>query len=259
MSNDATGEQLKTVLSNCDAKRDHNYREGADSFTITTREYAVLCEALQSTPSETGAPIPLELQPSQDLILMCSKLEETTPAHWTSTEKRALLGFALMHIGYHIMRREVAPSATRANDGEDCEPYMKEPYKSLYERPHDKHGEIKPFPFLEIAAIILADKGFPTASENVRIAMDALRERLASLYVKTSGKTVHSSDCATSIAPAEDPGPCDCDMPVSATREKKALEEIYRLTIVTTGIPMKEAHSKIHELARPFRGDEPQK
>lgn len=35
-------EELKTVLSNCDAKRDHNYRLGADSFTITTREYAVL-------------------------------------------------------------------------------------------------------------------------------------------------------------------------------------------------------------------------
>ena len=40
-------EELKTVLSNCDAKRDHNYREGADSFTITTREYAILCEALR--------------------------------------------------------------------------------------------------------------------------------------------------------------------------------------------------------------------
>ena len=35
---------LKTALSNCDAKRDHNYRQGADNFTITTREYAILRE-----------------------------------------------------------------------------------------------------------------------------------------------------------------------------------------------------------------------
>lgn len=45
-------DELKAILSNCDAKRDHNYRLGADSFTITTREYAVL-RALVLLPSET--------------------------------------------------------------------------------------------------------------------------------------------------------------------------------------------------------------
>jgi hypothetical protein len=38
-------------------------------------------------------------------------------------------------------------------------------------------------------------------------------EVLADLYIKASGKTQHSSDCATSIAPAETPRPCDCDQP----------------------------------------------
>lgn len=33
-------------------------------------------------------------------------------------------------------------SATRSNDGEDCEPYMKEPYKSFYEQPNDKNGDL---------------------------------------------------------------------------------------------------------------------
>jgi len=33
---------LRVVLSNCDAKRDHNYRLGADHFTITTAEYELL-------------------------------------------------------------------------------------------------------------------------------------------------------------------------------------------------------------------------
>ena len=47
-------EELKTVLSNCDAKRDHNYSLGADSFTITTREYALLCEVISAAPAESG-------------------------------------------------------------------------------------------------------------------------------------------------------------------------------------------------------------
>jgi hypothetical protein len=38
-------------------------------------------------------------------------------------------------------------------------------------------------------------------------------EELADLYKKASGKQYHASDCATSIAPAEVPGPCDCDAP----------------------------------------------
>jgi hypothetical protein len=41
-------------------------------------------------------------------------------------------------------------------------------------------------------------------------------EVLADLYIRLSGKTRHTSDCATSIAPAETPGPCDCDMPIDA-------------------------------------------
>ncbi len=36
------------------------------------------------------------------------------------------------------------------------------------------------------------------------------REEKAVRLVKESGKAIHSNDCATSIAPAEEPGPCDC-------------------------------------------------
>lgn len=36
------------------------------------------------------------------------------------------------------------------------------------------------------------------------------REQKAVRLIKESGKTIHSSDCSTSIAPAEEPGPCDC-------------------------------------------------
>lgn len=39
------------------------------------------------------------------------------------------------------------------------------------------------------------------------------REEKAYRLVVESGKQIHSSDCATSIAPAEEPGPCDCDEP----------------------------------------------
>lgn len=37
------------------------------------------------------------------------------------------------------------------------------------------------------------------------------REERAAFFVKRSGKLIHSNCCATSIAPAEEPGPCDCD------------------------------------------------
>lgn len=37
------------------------------------------------------------------------------------------------------------------------------------------------------------------------------REEKAARFVEESGKAIHSSDCATSIAPAEEPGLCDCD------------------------------------------------
>lgn len=39
---------------------------------------------------------------------------------------------------------------------------------------------------------------------------ERLREELAEAYIKLSGKSIHASDCATSNAPAMDPGPCDC-------------------------------------------------
>lgn len=41
--------------------------------------------------------------------------------------------------------------------------------------------------------------------------MNMNNEQLANKYITESGKKIHSSDCATSIAPAETPGRCDCD------------------------------------------------
>jgi hypothetical protein len=43
------------------------------------------------------------------------------------------------------------------------------------------------------------------------------REQMAAQYVRESGKVVHSSDCATSVAPAFEPGPCDCSEPQPTT------------------------------------------
>lgn len=39
------------------------------------------------------------------------------------------------------------------------------------------------------------------------------REARAARFIIASGKSVHASDCSTSPAPAEEPGPCDCHMP----------------------------------------------
>jgi hypothetical protein len=50
----------------------------------------------------------------------------------------------------------------------------------------------------------------PAAPEGCSIIRN---EVLADLYIKLSGKSTHSSDCATSVAPAETPGPCDCNTP----------------------------------------------
>ena len=36
-----------------------------------------------------------------------------------------------------------------------------------------------------------------------------LREELAQVYIELSGKTEHTSDCATSYAPAMKPGRCN--------------------------------------------------
>jgi hypothetical protein len=36
------------------------------------------------------------------------------------------------------------------------------------------------------------------------------REEKAQKFIEESGKEIHTNDCATSVAPAEEPGPCDC-------------------------------------------------
>jgi len=43
------------------------------------------------------------------------------------------------------------------------------------------------------------------------------REEKADRFKQESGKEFHTSDCSTSIAPAEEPGPCDCDADDPAT------------------------------------------
>ena len=47
-------------------------------------------------------------------------------------------------------------------------------------------------------------------SEEIRNDIDTLREELTEAYKAESGMARHASDCATSVAPAEEPGPCDC-------------------------------------------------
>lgn len=58
-----------------------------------------------------------------------------------------------------------------------------------------------------------------------------LREELAEAYIKLSGKSIHTSDCATSNAPAMEPGPCNCDAPGDADLVSKLRDEdsYYRL------------------------------
>lgn len=46
------------------------------------------------------------------------------------------------------------------------------------------------------------------------------REQKATRFVRESGKQIHASDCATSCAPAEEPGPCDCDEPRGRTSHR---------------------------------------
>ena len=58
-----------------------------------------------------------------------------------------------------------------------------------------------------------SDDPFEAADE-----IERLREELAAAYVKLSGRTEHASDCATSNAPAKDPGPCDCGPPDDLAR-----------------------------------------
>jgi hypothetical protein len=46
-------------------------------------------------------------------------------------------------------------------------------------------------------------------------------EVLADLYIQLSGTDVHGHDCATSVAPAETPGPCDCKAASSPSNSAK--------------------------------------
>lgn len=54
-----------------------------------------------------------------------------------------------------------------------------------------------------IEALTIANTGLHDEIED-------LREKLAAAYIALSGTTEHASDCATSNAPAYEPGPCDC-------------------------------------------------
>lgn len=49
-----------------------------------------------------------------------------------------------------------------------------------------------------------------TANTGLHDEIEDLREKLATAYIALSGTTQHASDCATSNAPAYEPGPCDC-------------------------------------------------
>jgi hypothetical protein len=57
--------------------------------------------------------------------------------------------------------------------------------------------------FDRIEALTIANTGLHDEIED-------LREKLAAAYIALSGTDVHASDCATSNAPAYEPGPCDC-------------------------------------------------
>ena len=67
--------------------------------------------------------------------------------------------------------------------------------------------------------------------EALKAEVGGLREELAAAYIKLSGKSIHTSDCATSNAPAKEPGPCNCDAPGDADLVAKLRDEdsYYRL------------------------------
>ncbi len=44
--------------------------------------------------------IPIHLRPHEELKKIAEKCSASTPAHWDSGQKRALLGFVNLHIGY---------------------------------------------------------------------------------------------------------------------------------------------------------------
>lgn len=72
----------------------------------------------------------------------------------------------------------------------------------------------RPFDISIIARALMAER----AARDAEISM--LREKLASAYIDASGRTEHWSDCATSRAPAFEPGPCDCSAMLAAAEGK---------------------------------------
>ena len=58
----------------------------------------------------------------------------------------------------------------------------------------------------------LAHEAAADRAARAEAALGEAYELLAEAYRKLSGKKHHASDCATSNAPAEKPGPCDCDV-----------------------------------------------
>ena len=50
------------------------------------------------------------------------------------------------------------------------------------------------------------------SDENHEKLLGVFREQQAQKFIEESGKQVHTNDCATSVSPAEEPGPCDCEV-----------------------------------------------
>lgn len=73
----------------------------------------------------------------------------------------------------------------------------------LTKQPLKSRNDLEVAPLYDSTALLAAEM---RGAEHI----GRLREELAAAYVKLSGKNRHASDCATSRAPAADPGPCDC-------------------------------------------------
>lgn len=91
---------------------------------------------------------------------------------------------------------------------------------------------------LKIARVLATSDGLGTHMPDsslrgwmghANIMADYVRERVADAYKLASGKTVHASDCATSNAPAMEPGPCDCE-----SVQQDLLEAVEKLSDAAT-------------------------
>lgn len=59
-------------------------------------------------------------------------------------------------------------------------------------------------------------------------------EAQAAEYIRQSGKNIHASDCATSNAPAMQPGPCDCDeVKVTQADRDEAASYLRGVSLIT--------------------------